>query len=212
MSITPAHTGMRLYATRHPGRPRHHRRLAVVGLACVLAVAATSCTGVRIPEAVDDFARSQGLPLDGTRKYPDELAVGDCLQEPTEEDLLAVRVVDCSGGHGGELIHHIHPGDPGEYPGVPVEYPGDAAEDWLDVEEQCIPALESYVGEAYEDSEWDFGTLIPTRQAWAMGDRSVQCILVHMEAATWSGSPASGEVTLQRMADSAEPDEDTTSS
>lgn len=43
----------------------------------------------------------------------------------------------------------------------------------------CLPAFEAYIGETYEDSALDIFWLVPTEEAWADGDRTIQCLVYH---------------------------------
>jgi hypothetical protein len=107
--------------------------------------------------------------------YVSELSVGDCIDyEPgLFEDDTAVepeepflQIVDCSGEHQEEVIAlPVMAGD---------SYPGDEAVD-AQVEEECLPAFESYVGLAYEESIYDITWFAPSEETWADGDRQILC-------------------------------------
>lgn len=182
-------------------------------MAVLLALGLAGCSGIPVPEAVDDAARGYGLQLDADRKYPMDLNPGDCMEEPPEGEIMALRVIDCSEEHGSEMVHHA------TVPAEDGEYPGDDSPVWMGVDDECIQAYDDYLGEDFMSSAWDFGVIAPDELTWESGDQTAQCLLLHVEARTWSGSPRTGDVELLELFGSGtggdtgegEPDEDSAS-
>ena len=101
-----------------------------------------------------------------------DLRVGDCfdLKDPEAEEVGDVTAIPCTSEHEYEMFFS------GTMPEGP--FPDDKGfVDWLDT--NCVPAFGSYVGLAYEESELDIFWLQPTGEAWADGDRSIQCAVYH---------------------------------
>ena len=186
MSTPPVPT-----STPRLGGRRRTLRVAVVGMVLFLGLSAAGCTSV--PDEVDDAARSWNLPLNPDRTDPADLEVGDCVEEPSGEEIMALRVLDCAEEHGAELVEHVTVADDDG------RFPRDSSPVWIDAEDECIAALEEYVGEDYWESDWDFALLTPSLELWDAGGHSAQCLAVHVNAYTWSGSPRTGEVELLEM-------------
>jgi hypothetical protein len=132
----------------------------IVGLVgAAIAVATAS------PEAPEGSAA-------GSDYLADQFAVGDCLDiaDISAEEVSGIEGRPCNREHEYEVIF--------TGPAEGVGYPTDAAfDDFFAV--NCIPAFESYVGEAFEESVLDIFWLIPTREAWRQGDRTIQCLVYH---------------------------------
>ena len=101
-----------------------------------------------------------------------DLRIGDCfdLKDPEADEIGDVTAVPCTTEHEYEMFL-IGTMPEGPFPS------DDGFVDWLDT--NCVPAFGSYVGLAYEESELDIFWLQPTSEAWADGDRSIQCAVYH---------------------------------
>ena len=98
------------------------------------------------------------------------LAVGDCLNDDTQEgEVSTIPVVDCDEPHDSEVYASVLMDD-GDYPGE------DATVAFAD--EQCTAQFEAFVGLSPEESKYGYGVLYPTAQSWAGGDREVLCRIV----------------------------------
>ena len=108
------------------------------------------------------------------------LKVGDCLAEPAVGEVEKVPVVPCSETHDSELFHSFMlTGD--EYPGV------DAIVE--EVGTECIPEFATFMGIAYEESEWDISTIYPTQETWdGIDDREVLCGVFPLSEEDTTGS------------------------
>lgn len=98
---------------------------------------------------------------------PGEGGDGEVLEETT--------VVDCELPHDAEVFAVVRQGDADD-----AEFPGeDALRDQAD--EECFSRFEDFVGIAYEESVLDIATLWPTEGAWEDGDRTITCVVFHVE-------------------------------
>lgn len=59
-----------------------------------------------------------------------------------------------------------------------VGYPTDSEFDVV-FEDVCVPAFEAYVGAPFGSSVLDIYWLVPNREGWRQGDRTVQCAVYH---------------------------------
>jgi len=98
------------------------------------------------------------------------LSVGDCLNDSAQQgDVSTVPVVDCAEPHDSEIYASVLiEGD--EYPGV------EAVIEFAD--ESCYDEFEAFVGIPKDTSKYGYGTLYPTAESWAGGDREVLCRIV----------------------------------
>lgn len=157
-----------------PPAPRGRNRVGllrrVVSIGVFAVVAGSAAYGYFTSADRDET----GAVVDGGAVAADELAVGDCINEPDGVEFTSISAVACSEAHDYEAFHEFEAsgGD---------AYPGDAA---MDVEaEKCLEAFGSYVGVAYEVSSLDYLIFAPVAQAWEMGDRTVSCVLFDPAAA-----------------------------
>jgi len=98
-----------------------------------------------------------------------DLAVGDCFDEPTADELV-VRVpeADCAEPHDHEVFHLESLPD-GEAP---------ADEEIAEAARQaCLEPFAAFVGLPWIASSLDYRWLAPTAESWADGDREVVCFV-----------------------------------
>lgn len=101
------------------------------------------------------------------RTIATELAVGDCIADIPDSDLVAaVKTVTCDQPHSGEVYSVLTiPGD---------GYPGDATiTEW---QNKCPLELQSYSPTTLLDESNSVFVLYPTEDTWADGDHAVTCI------------------------------------
>jgi hypothetical protein len=55
-------------------------------------------------------------------------------------------------------------------------YPADD-DAWMSLTEACLPSFEEFTGAAYEDASLELFPITPTRESWALGDRTVSCLV-----------------------------------
>ena len=97
-----------------------------------------------------------------------DLRVGDCwdMKDPTADSIGDVTARPCTEAHEYEVFSIASMAEDA----YPTE---DAFTAYAD--DSCTPAFETYVGRAYEDSVLDFAWLYPGNEAWASGDRVIEC-------------------------------------
>jgi hypothetical protein len=112
------------------------------------------------------------------------LREGDCIDdtvttevEAEGEEISDVPTVPCSDPHTWEVMKNLTMTDD--------EFPGDAVvADYAD--ENCLAEFEDFIGVAYDDSAHDFNYFVPTSEGWAMGDRTINCLVGGTEQTTGS--------------------------
>jgi hypothetical protein len=99
------------------------------------------------------------------------LNVGDCLMDQTTPiggDLVDVPLIECNQPHESEVYAEILMEGTG-FPGVDdVMNTGIAS---------CMAEFAEYVGVDYSSSNLDFSYYYPTPSSWAVGDRSIFCVV-----------------------------------
>ena len=125
-----------------------------------------------------DQGPDQGGHADGERVFPSRLEVGDCLDDPTLEDVPdygdtsdagLVTVIDCERPHDLEifLASDLLGKD---YPSLDELQQRSA--------EACDPAFKGFVGKALGRSELAYWVYYPTKRAWdALADRRITCVV-----------------------------------
>jgi hypothetical protein len=98
----------------------------------------------------------------------DELAPGDCVEEPLEPgEIDEITVITCREPHAYEIF--------AAFPVEAAVWPGDADVEDIAVEgcgERLDDALARY---GVVDDALDLWVLYPTKDSWDWGDRSVTC-------------------------------------
>ncbi len=100
-----------------------------------------------------------------------ELEVGTCLNDvdqPLAQDLTEVPAVDCTTPHQSEVFAAIDL-DGTEYPGI------DALTETA--VQECQVEFERFVGVEFSASTLNFHYYYPTTSSWAVGDRSIYCVI-----------------------------------
>lgn len=96
-----------------------------------------------------------------------DLYVGQCIQNPGEGTVFDVENAVCTTEHWGEVFH-VTTITSSQMP---------SEDDMNDMaSDACIDAFEAYVGRPYDESDLDITWYFPTRESWADGDRTIQCI------------------------------------
>jgi len=108
------------------------------------------------------------------------LDVGTCFDDPgSYVEVADVPVVDCSRPHDNEVFANQDLTG-ADFPGTDqVINRANAI---------CYGNFSSYIGIAYESSVYEIGTLYPTEESWAAGDREVICFVYDMDMAKITGS------------------------
>ena len=113
-----------------------------------------------------------------------ELAVGDCFDEPVgEQTITDVQHQPCTSPHDGEVFAVLtHPAPKGEaYPVV------SGFDDYI--QQNCIPAWEAYTARTWAtDLELSLSYYHPTVSGWGDGDRGFTCYTTRVDSAKLNGS------------------------
>ncbi|MET1034324.1 MAG: septum formation family protein [Arthrobacter sp.] len=96
------------------------------------------------------------------------MKVGDCLDEPDEEELQSFQTRPCSDPRQLEVCQAF-PIEQGSFPA------GDAA--WESLTGACLPPFGEITGTTREDSSLESHPVTPTRESWAFGHRTVSCLV-----------------------------------
>lgn len=146
-------------------------RAALGGAAALaLALGLTGCSaissllggsGAAAPDRDDEGAVATSATADVF-----EMAVGDCLNEPTGTEVYEVEFVPCDQPHDYEVFAEQTLPD-GDYP--------------TDVDTQaetfCVAEFETFIGVPYEESTISVTWFTPTAESWESGDQLVSCIV-----------------------------------
>lgn len=100
-----------------------------------------------------------------------ELEVGTCLNDvdqPLAQDLTEVPAVDCASPHQSEVFAAISV-EGTDYPGI------DSLTDTA--VQECQIEFERFVGVEFSASSLNFHYYYPTTSSWAVGDRSIYCVI-----------------------------------
>lgn len=101
------------------------------------------------------------------------LEVGQCFDTPAEaSEVSDVQRQPCNEPHDAEVVASLtHPAPAGEaYPVV------SGFQDYI--EQNCVPAFNSYTGRNFPDAELGLSFFRPTLNGWANGDRGFTCFVV----------------------------------
>lgn len=97
-----------------------------------------------------------------------DLLVGDCwdMKDPNADQIDNVTAKPCGEAHEYEVffIGSMRDGN----------YPSDN-EFSTYVQDNCVPAFRTYVGQTYDNSDLDISWLNPLSKGWTLGDRTVEC-------------------------------------
>ncbi len=112
-----------------------------------------------------------------------ELAVGDCFDEPTAAQTISdVQHQPCTGPHDGEVFAVLtHPAPSGEpYPVV------SGFDDYI--QQNCVPAWEAYTARTWAtETELTLNYYHPTLTSWADGGRDITCYSSRVDGARLNG-------------------------
>lgn len=134
--------------------------------AAAAALLLTGCSALGIPSEAPRGA--DGQVVEAAEADAETMKVGDCLDEPGEEEFQSFQAKPCSEPHQLEVYHSFAIGQ-GSYP---------ADDDaWMSLTEACLPPFEEFTGAAYEDASLELFPITPTRESWALGDRTVSCLV-----------------------------------
>ena len=164
--------------------------LGAVVVAVIVAIAVIALGGDDDDTATDDTTTTTQDDTTDTTAAPEEettttaaedpdgetqdvfaLGVGDCATDDTslEGEVQEVTIIDCNQPHATEVFH--------SYMLTDASLPDEAGVQAI-VEEQCLPAFETFVGIDYYSSMYEVTFLSPTADSWDAGDRELLCLIV----------------------------------
>lgn len=108
-----------------------------------------------------------------------DIAVGDCFDDPAEEIVVELELIDCAEPHDNEVYANLQIQEDA--------FPGDEAITAF-AYDACLDPFAAYVGESYEDSALDYWFLTPTAESWNSGDRAITCVLYSADLSKLTGS------------------------
>jgi hypothetical protein len=115
-----------------------------------------------------------------------DLAVGSCaMGHPDDIDAIEqTDAVSCEESHGMETFARVEPPSLGEE--SPLAWTRDDLSRFAD--EACLVSFEAYVGETYDNSQFDYYAVIPSEPMWASGTKTIHCLLFDFDGNAIDGS------------------------
>ena len=115
-----------------------------------------------------------------------DLRTGQCANGRVEagRSYPANRAVPCGAEHDFEVYEATSTPGPDV---TAADYP-DPRDLAAFADDHCLLAFEAYVGINIDDSGLDYAGVVPSRDAWAAGERTVVCALWQMDGERLSGS------------------------
>jgi hypothetical protein len=115
-----------------------------------------------------------------------DLQAGQCANGEVKagRSYPAATALACSGRHDFEVY------ETASTPGPDVadaRYP-DPRDLAAFADDHCLLAFEAYVGSSIDDSDLDYAGVVPSRDAWDAGDRTVACALWQVDGDRLTGS------------------------
>jgi len=156
--------------------PRDRAGLLILVLAVAIAVALSPFFSGLMGAAVLYVVRNSA--------DAGNLAVGTCIDVPSEGDFSTVTKHECTEPHDAEVV-------------LVAELTGDTFPITLTLEnyigDNCVPAVESYTGRAAETiDDLELGYFSPTSDAWKDGERTITCYLYDVNNAKLTRSVKAG--------------------
>lgn len=160
--------------TRTPLPARVLAGVAALALLTGCASTGSDATATGSPTATP--AEEEGIAVNFL-----ELNVGDCFDIPSSLPAgEALRYSSCEVLHQYEAYAQFTAAE-GEFPGT------DAIDAFAN--ESCEPAFREFVGEAWQQSTYDFQFIVPSEATWdELQDRSVLCMVTQLNELPWTGS------------------------
>lgn len=195
MDTDPHQQGWRPYQQAWPSPPSPvpapNRRPVII--AAVIAAAAGLLLGLVIGGAGVFLLGTSGLldpkPLTygpGGSMGRFDLQAGQCAngQVDSGRSYPASATVACGAAHDFEVYETAS--TPGPV-GADARYP-DPRDLGAFADDHCLLAFEAYVGSNINDSDLDFAGVVPSRDAWYAGARTVACALWQINGDRLTGS------------------------
>src|SRR5918994_1180181 len=171
-----------------PVIPTRARPVVTLAGALIVGLGAGSCAALggdvasRVAEPGSEETTSEGT---GREVFAAGVDVGDCRRDPTtsladgENEIERVRTVSCLEQHAEEVYASVTL--------IGIEFQGievNSVRAYIG----CIGRFEDFVGVPYAESILEVGSLTPTEESRAIGDRVVLCTVYHSEGDRLTGS------------------------
>ena len=119
----------------------------------------------------------------------EDVAVGDCFNNPDAEEVTSIKTIPCEESHDYEVMQIFRYTQEDDAP-----YPGD--EDlWQTAVDGCIPDFQQYTGLVWEnETELFIDAFYPLPDSWDAGDREAWCLLVRIDPDSFDIVPQSGSL------------------
>ena len=129
----------------------------------------------------DDTTRDEsGQIVDGGEIGAFRIRLGDCLTGVGESTVESAQGVPCTEPHELEVYFAFNLAD--------GDFPGDE-EVFRQGDERCYAVFEPFVGATYEESVYEFSSLVPSEDSWAeFDDREVLCLIGNYDGTNKTGS------------------------
>jgi hypothetical protein len=116
-------------------------------------------------------------------KTVNDIAVGDCMNIPEDDEFSTIDTIDCTEPHDLEVFANIDLGVASSEYNSLAAYPGEDAV-YEAAFNACWDAFEGYVGVPYEDSVLYLDAFTPTFEGWReQDDRIVNCLVFAVDEA-----------------------------
>jgi hypothetical protein len=195
MNANPDQQGLRPYQQGWPPPPSpypapNHRPVivaaitgAVAGLLLGLVIGAGGVFVLGVSGVLDPKPLTYG-PGGSMARF--DLQAGQCANGKVEsgQSYPAAVAVSCTGGHDFEVYETASTPGPGV---AAARYP-DPRDLAAFADDHCLLAFEAYVGSSIDDSDLDYAGVVPSREAWDAGDRTVACALWQIDGDQLTGS------------------------
>jgi hypothetical protein len=145
-------------------------------LIVVVGLVVSSCSLIGGDDAdTDGFVRAVSTASSTT------LSTGDCFDDNEEFEYEAPSIVTvaCASPHDNE-IYAVGRFNASAWPGdFEVEDPADTF---------CLEQFAEFIGLAWEDSDYDYISIVPTEESWGAGDRDLYCFVYDLDLDKVTGS------------------------
>ncbi|MEV7607229.1 septum formation family protein [Paenarthrobacter sp. NPDC089322] len=145
---------------QHPSTP-----IRATAVLCMASIALVGCSIISSGDAKRD---ESGKPTETSVADAFKVKVGDCIAEPSGNEVKDVSIIPCEQSHDLEA-----------YAAKDIAadaYPGDSEVE-RQSEEYCGAEFATFVGLPYDQSTLELTYFYPTSETWAADDREIVCLI-----------------------------------
>ncbi|MFJ4209092.1 septum formation family protein [Paenarthrobacter sp. NPDC089675] len=147
--------------------------------AAVLGAASFALAGCSLISSGDAKRDESGRPTETSVADAFQVKVGDCMAEPSGNEIRDVSIIPCEQSHDLEAYAAKKL--------VADSYPGQSEVE-SQSEEYCATEFATFVGVDYNESTLELTYLYPTSQTWKQNDREIVCLIGGASGAATKGS------------------------